>query len=90
MLIEYLGFLAAILTTLASVPQLIKIMKTKSSGDISIVTLSMLGGGVLCWLVYGLLINSMPLIVSNGFNVVVGSFLLFFKYKYDKSLRNKK
>jgi MtN3 and saliva related transmembrane protein len=90
MLIEFLGFLAALLTTLASVPQLIKMMKTRSAGDISILTLTMLGGGVVCWLIYGILISSMPLIAANGFNVIVGSFLLFFKYKYDKELKSKK
>ena len=86
-MIEILGFIAATLTTLATVPQLLKIIRTKSAGDISIVTLVMLAIGVVCWLIYGILISSVPLIAANGFSVVVGSSLLFFKYKYDKEHR---
>jgi MtN3 and saliva related transmembrane protein len=60
-----LGLVAAALTTLSFLPQVIKTWRAQSAEDLSIGTFSMLCTGVLCWLIYGLLIEDLPIIVSN-------------------------
>lgn len=79
---NFLGFTAAILTTLALVPQLVKIIKTKSVNDISLGMFSMFFIGVTLWLVYGLLIKSPPLIVANFVSMIMNMAILAYKFKY--------
>lgn len=52
--IEILGYTAAIFTTVSGIPQFIKIMKDKSSKEVSLLTYVILFTGVSFWLVYGL------------------------------------
>ena len=81
-LTEIIGFIAAVLTTVAFFPQVIKIWKTKSTKDISLIMFSTLVVGVALWLAYGLMINSMPIIVANIIGLISTSLILFFKLKY--------
>ena len=60
-----LGMVAATLTTCAYLPQLLKIWKSKSAGDMSWVMLIVLCAGVALWLAYGVAIHDMPVIVTN-------------------------
>ena len=76
-LIAMLGFTAGTLTTLAFVPQVIKSWKSKSTQDVSLGMFLVLCTGILLWLTYGFLINDTPLIVANGFSLLLaGSFLI--------------
>ncbi|MDO8427784.1 MAG: SemiSWEET transporter [Candidatus Diapherotrites archaeon] len=80
--VTLLGFAAAILTTLAFVPQLIQIMKTKSTKDISLLTFSGFTVGVFLWLVYGILTNALPVIAANIVTLILAILILFYKIKY--------
>lgn len=60
-----LGLVAASLTTISFVPQVVKIWKTKSAGDVSFAMFGTLCVGLTLWLVYGLIIRNLPIIVSN-------------------------
>ena len=51
--IEFFGYFAAILTTAAFLPQLIKTLKTKKAEDVSLITLIMFICGVGSWIIYG-------------------------------------
>jgi MtN3 and saliva related transmembrane protein len=62
---SFIGLLAAILTTAAYVPQAYKTIKTRSTGDLSMITFSTLFIGVIMWLIYGILIGDIPLILAN-------------------------
>lgn len=66
-----LGLVAATLTTLAFLPQVIKTWRAKSAEDLSIGTFSMLCTGVFCWLMYGLLIDDLPVILANAVTLVL-------------------
>jgi MtN3 and saliva related transmembrane protein len=74
--VTILGFIAAICTTSSFVPQVVKILKTKSTKDISLMMYSVLATGVLLWMIYGILIKEIPIIAANavGF-VLVGTIL---------------
>ena len=62
---ETIGSCAAVLTTVAFAPQLIRTWRTGGAG-LSWLMLSMLAAGVWLWFVYGLLLGSIPIIAANG------------------------
>ena len=59
--IDLFGFSAALLTTIAFLPQLYKTWETKSADDVSLVMLILFITGLFCWIIYGLKINSIPI-----------------------------
>jgi MtN3 and saliva related transmembrane protein len=77
-----LGFIAGILTTVAFVPQVVKIWKTKHARDISLGMFAIFSSGVLLWLFYGIEIDAMPVIVSNAVTLGLSLTILVFKIKY--------
>ncbi|MFD2563230.1 SemiSWEET family sugar transporter [Aquimarina rubra] len=82
--IEILGLIAATLTTAAFLPQVYKTWKTKSADSLSMTMLLAFVSGVLCWLVYGFLIKSLPIILCNFITAISGFLLLYFKIRYKK------
>jgi len=81
-LVEVLGLIAAILTTSSFLPQVYKTWKTKSTESLSLIMLWVFFLGVLCWLVYGFLIHSIPIIIANLITAISGFLLIYFKYKF--------
>ena len=69
--IQIIGFTAAALITIANVPQAVKIVKTKSTKGISSWTYGILFFGNICWLVYGILKEDWPIIVSNSISTLL-------------------
>ncbi|WP_406872338.1 SemiSWEET transporter [Aminobacter sp. P9b] len=69
-LFEIVGAAAAILTTLAWLPQIMKILRERKTGDISLGTNAALATGISLWIVYGVALGSMPVILSNSITLV--------------------
>jgi MtN3 and saliva related transmembrane protein len=69
--ITLLGLAAATCTTVAFLPQVIKNWRTKSAGNLSFGTFGLFTFGVVLWLVYGGLIQNVPIIVSNVVTLVL-------------------
>ena len=82
--IEFFGYFAAILTTLAFLPQLIKTLKTKKAEDVSLITLIMFLTGLLSWIIYGYKIESTPILVANIITFVLNLLILIFKISFSK------
>jgi MtN3 and saliva related transmembrane protein len=73
---EAIGLIAAVLTTAAYLPQALRIWRSGSARDISLVMYVMLATGTMLWLAYGLMIGSLSLIAANGTSLfMVGSVL---------------
>src|SRR5690606_2325253 len=64
--VELIGALAGVLTTVAFVPQVVKIWRSGTAEDISLLTFSLYSAGLLLWLLYGIALNSLPLMAANG------------------------
>ncbi len=79
---EQLGLIAGALTTLAFVPQVLKIWHSKQANDISLTTFAIFSGGVALWLIYGLRIGSWPIILANGVTLVLALFILLLKWHF--------
>ena len=81
--IEYVGLIAGFCTTTSSVPQLIKMIRTKNVRDVSALTYGLMTVGVGLWLIYGTCHHSWPLIICNSISLVFASAILFVKLSRD-------
>ena len=79
---EFYGYFAAILTTAAFLPQLIKTLKTKKADDVSLITLIMFICGVGSWIIYGYAISSFPILIANIITLMLNTFILISKIYY--------
>lgn len=76
------GAFAAFLTTLAFVPQAIHSYKTRDLSGISLPMYSLFSLGVASWLVYGILIQSWPIIAANTVTLLLACVVLVLKIKH--------
>ena len=83
--IDFFGFLAALLTTIAFLPQLFKTWQTKSADDVSLVMLILFITGLFCWIIYGLKIHSIPILVANIITFIFNFSILILKIAYRKN-----
>jgi MtN3 and saliva related transmembrane protein len=81
--VTLLGLVAAALTTTAFLPQLLKTWRTKSAKDVSLWMLITFSLGVFLWLIYGLYIQSLPVIIANAVTLVLSSINLILKIRYE-------
>lgn len=80
-MIDIIGLTAAMLTSLAFLPQAIKTYKSKSAEDLSLSMFLIFITGLILWLTYGLLKNDLPIILSNIITLILAGSILFFKIK---------
>ena len=79
---EILASISGVLMASAGFPQALKIFRTKSAKDISLSSRLMLLIGGLIWLVYGFLLSSFAIIISNIFGTVAEILVLIGYVKY--------
>lgn len=79
---EILGLTAGTITSVTFLPQVIRIWKTKSVKDLSLMMLLLLIVGTLSWLSYGLIIKDIAIIYTNTMVLTMSMIMLFFKLKY--------
>ncbi len=80
--IDLLGFAAGTLTTCAFWPQLQKTWTSKSAGDVSMGMLVIFWAGVSLWLLYGLVLQAWPIIVTNAVTLLLTGAILALKLRY--------
>lgn len=78
------GLVAGTLTSIAAIPQVVKTLKTRHARDISIWQPLLLSFGVGLWMVYGILINDLPLIVANIIPLICNAILTGMKIRYGR------
>ncbi|WP_374299700.1 SemiSWEET family sugar transporter [Ferrovibrio sp.] len=83
-LVESTGLLAGFLTTLAYVPQVLKVWRTRTARDISLIMFLLMNIGIALWLIYGLLIGSPGLIAANLVTLGLTAAVLAAKLKFDR------
>lgn len=81
-IVQVLGLTAGSLTTVAFLPQVIKTWKSGSAKDLSLGMFSFFCLGVLLWLVYGLMVQDIPVIAANFVTLMLASTLLYFKLRF--------
>jgi MtN3 and saliva related transmembrane protein len=77
-----IGTIAAVLTTISFVPQAVMTLKTKHTHDISLVMYLLFSLGVAMWLIYGIQIESLPIIIANSVTLCLVVPILVMKLIY--------
>lgn len=80
--LDLLGYLAAILTTSAFVPQAIKTIRSKDTRAISLWMYMVFTAGVAFWLAYGVTLGSWPVILANAVTLLLSATILALKVRY--------
>ena len=82
MIVDYrdlAGYAAALLTTIAFVPQALKSWRTRDLSGVSLTMYGLFTLGVALWLVYGLLLGSWPIIAANAVTLGLAGTVLALK-----------
>jgi MtN3 and saliva related transmembrane protein len=77
-----IGLAAAALGGISLFPQLLKVLQTKSTKDISLGMIIIFSSSIFLWLVYGILMENSPIIIANFFGFIQALIILLFKLKY--------
>jgi len=78
----WIGMAAALLTTAAFAPQAIKAWRSRSTKDVSLAMFTLMVTGLTLWLVYGILIDDLPLILANAVTLILASAILVAKIRF--------
>ncbi|MBI4652045.1 hypothetical protein HY745_12360 [Candidatus Desantisbacteria bacterium] len=84
------GYLAAMLTMFGFVPQILKMLKTKSAGDLSMGALIQISIGVCLWLLYGIHINDVIIIFANSITLLSLVITLYLYFRFSKKTTENK
>ena len=79
---EWIGYVAASLTTLSFLPQAIKTIRTRDTSGISLGMYVVFTVGVACWFFYGIVLTSWPMIVSNLLTLGLSTTILVLKLRH--------
>ena len=82
--VEAIGLLAGFLGLVAWVPQIQRIWIQKRADGISLPTFSIIAAAITLWLIYGILVDSLSLIISNGLVLVLILIVLVGAWKVQK------
>jgi MtN3 and saliva related transmembrane protein len=81
-MVETIGWIAACLTTLSFVPQVVLALRTRDVSGISIPMYASFCVGVALWLTYGICTRSLPVIGANAVTLALASMVLGLTIRY--------
>ena len=81
-MIDIIGSVAAFLTTIAFVPQVVKIWRSRSAADISLPMYVVFTLGVTLWLAYGVLLGALPIIIANCVTLLLSVSVVAMKLRW--------
>ncbi|MDN8601279.1 SemiSWEET transporter [Citrobacter enshiensis] len=87
--INIIGFIGGGCTTISFIPQVVLVLKTKSTKDISLMMYSVFVFGISLWLLYGILSDALPVIIPNLITFVLAGSILFMKVKNEIIQKNR-
>lgn len=81
-LIDNIGLLAAALSALTFLPQVLHTWQTRSANGLSGPTLAVGASSMMLWLVYGVSEHNVPILLGNAVNLIFTLLLVFFKHHF--------
>lgn len=84
MIEDIIGYLGGLFIMISFIPQVIKSYKTKSVGDLSAMMILATLIGTAFWIIYGFVINGMPVIIMNSLFGIIVMYQLYLKIKHEK------
>ncbi|HZL25671.1 MAG TPA: SemiSWEET transporter [Acidobacteriaceae bacterium] len=82
--VNLIGYVAAALTTISFLPQLVRVVKLRSARDISLGMFLIFSVGTLFWFLYGLLSHSLPVAIANAITLALSVSILVLKLRFDR------
>ncbi|WP_409416321.1 SemiSWEET family sugar transporter [Flavobacterium sp. PS2] len=79
-----IGLVAGICVTVAVIPQIIKVWKSKKVKNVSLTMFSTLTLGIFLWVVYGFLKKDYPIMITNSISLFLNLLMIYFISKYEK------
>nr|WP_086940592.1 SemiSWEET transporter [Thaumasiovibrio occultus] len=79
--ITLLGSIAAVCTTFAYLPQVIKTIRTRDTRSISLYMYALMVFGVFCWFIYGYTVKDFPVMMANAITLLLSSVILLLKIR---------
>ncbi|KIA94508.1 MULTISPECIES: SemiSWEET family sugar transporter [unclassified Flavobacterium] len=79
-----IGLVAGICVTIAVIPQIIKVWKSKKVKNVSLTMFSTLTLGIFLWVVYGFLKKDYPIMITNSISLFLNLLMIYFISKYEK------
>lgn len=80
--IDWMGSIAATLTTTSFIPQVWRVWRTRHTKDISLVMYTVFTCGVAMWLAYGIFLGSWPIIIANSITFCLAGAVLLMKLHF--------
>ena len=84
--VDLVGLAAGTLTTISFVPQVVRIVRTRSAHDISWWMFGIFSVGVALWLWYGIMLGALPVILSNVVTLTLATAILWLKWRCGRDL----
>lgn len=81
-MIEFIGYLAASCTAVSFLPQAILVYRSNKTEGISLYMFLIFCTGLIAWLVYGFMLDAMPIIFANAFTLVLAGYILIKKIQH--------
>ena len=75
------GYVAATLTTISFVPQVVRALRTRDTRAISLSMYLLFSSGVALWLAYGILLRAWPIILANAVTLGLAGIVLWLKLR---------
>lgn len=82
--VDILGLFAGTCVTISVIPQILKVWRTKKVKQISLKTFSILTFGIFVWIVYGVLKEDLPIIITNSVSFCLNLLMVYFIIYYEK------
>lgn len=79
---DWIGSIAATLTTTAFIPQAWQVWRTRHTKDISLGMYAIFTSGVALWAIYGVMIASWPIIIANCITLLLAGAVLVMKIRF--------
>ena len=86
--VDVLGLLAGSLTTVAFVPQVLRVWRTRSTSDISMPMYAVFTSGTMTWLLYGLALGALPVILANVITTGLAASVIVMKLRFERRAKN--
>ena len=79
---HWIGFAAALLTTASFIPQAVMTIRTRDTRGVSLGMYIIFTTGVGFWLVYGIAIDSLPMVLANTVTLGLAGTILALKLRH--------
>ena len=79
---DWVGGIAATLTTCSFIPQVWRVWKTRHTKDISLLMYTFFTTGVALWLAYGIMLGAWPVIIANSITLLLAGTVLVLKLRF--------